>query len=206
MAASTGWCSPVNEPTVCLVTRGDQPEMVARIRESLIFPEVIVWDNSVDPDWKCAGRYMAAALSRTALVYFQDDDVIVPAETQQALLDRFVHADTDIVANWGHGDNPDGYDDLPLVCGGAVADKWAVWDAIRAYREHWPLDTEFMYEADFAVGVLYRSFEHLHLPFHIEMPVAQHSSRLVNQPWQKATKLLITERARSIRDCGLVAA
>ena len=44
----------------------------------------------------------------------------------------------------------------------------------------------------------------MHLPFHINLEVAQDSSRLVNQPWQKATKLLVTERARSIRDCALV--
>jgi hypothetical protein len=57
-----------------------------------------------------------------------------------------------------------------------------------------------MYEADFAVGVLYPSFTHVHLPFDINLEVAQHGSRLVNQPWQRDLKLKITRRARGIRD------
>jgi hypothetical protein len=54
--------------------------------------------------------------------------------------------------------------------------------------------------------VLYPWFEHVFLPFRINMEVAQHPSRLCNQPWQKATKLKVTERARAIRDRAMVAA
>lgn len=188
--------------TACLVTRGDQPEMMDRIRESLIFDRVIVWDNSVQPDWKTAGRYMAALLADTDLVYWQDDDVIVPPETQEELV-RLFSVDDHIFANWGHGENPDGYDDLPLVCGGAVANRWSAWQAIGRYAAHHSLDVDFRYDADFAVGVLYPSFRWARLPFEINLEVAQHPSRLVNQPWQKDTKLRITERARAIRDKAL---
>ena len=45
--------------TACLVTRGDQPEMMRRIIDSLIFDQVIVWDNSERPDGKTAGRFYA---------------------------------------------------------------------------------------------------------------------------------------------------
>lgn len=173
--------------------------MVDRIRESLIFDQVVVWDNSVQPDWKCAGRFMAAALAPTDLVYWQDDDVIVPPETQRALLEAY---EAPIVANWGHGENPDGYDDLPLVCGGAIASKQAAWDCIRRYAAHHALDVEFMYEADFVVGALYPTFKHVDLPFAINLEVAQHGSRLCNQPWQRDLKLAITERARAIRDAA----
>jgi hypothetical protein len=177
--------------------------MMDRIRASLIFDRVVVWDNSVQPDWKCAGRYMAAMLAATDLVYWQDDDVIVPRETQETLLSEY---EAPIVANWGHGENPDGYDDLPLVCGGAIASSSEAWYAISHYANEYPLDQEFMYEADFVVGVLYTRFKHVHLPFEINMPVAQHPSRLVNQPWQRATKHRITERARAIRDRELTTA
>ena len=68
--------------TACLVTRGDQPEMMKKIIDSLIFPRYVVWDNSFKPDWKCAGRYWATTWSNSTLVYFQDDDVIVPPTTQ----------------------------------------------------------------------------------------------------------------------------
>ena len=175
--------------------------MMARIREGLIFDRVVVWDNSRFPDWKCAGRYMAAVLSETEWVYYQDDDVIVPEETQRALVGAADNVD-DIVANWGHGENPDGYDDLPLVCGGAVGRRSSAWQAIAAYGARYPLDQEFMYEADFAVGVLYPTFTHVRLPFDINLEVAQHGSRLVNQPWQRDLKLKITERARAIRDAA----
>ncbi len=173
--------------------------MIARIRESLVFDRVILWDNSRFPDWKCAGRYMAMALADTEWCYFQDDDVLVPEETQRALLGAADETDH-IVSTWGHGEDPDGYDDLPLVCGGAIARKSSAWQAIAEYGAVYPLDQEFMFEADFAVGVLYQTFDHVHLPFQINLDVAQHESRLVNQPWQRDLKLKITERARHIRD------
>jgi len=183
--------------TACLVTRGDQPDMMKLIRASLIFDNVIVWDNSKDVDWKCAGRYAAAKIAPTTLVYFQDDDVLVPEATQRALLAEY---EWSIVANYGHGTNPDGYDDLPLVCGGAIADRDTVWECIGRYSEQYDLDDAFMYEADFAVGVLYPKFKHIHLPFAINLQVAQHESRLCNQPWQRDLKFKVTERARAIRD------
>lgn len=184
--------------TACLVTRGDQPEMIDRILKALIFDQAIVWDNSVNRDWKCAGRYLAAMQAHTDVVYFQDDDVVVPQETQRTLLDSYEEGVC--VANWGHGDNPDGYDDLPLVCGGAIVDRGLCFDSIVQYAALWPLDEAFQYEADFVVGVLYPDFRHLYLPFEINYPVAQHPSRLVNQPWQRDLKLEITGRARAIRD------
>ena len=112
----------------------------------------------------------------------------------------------EIVANWSHGDTPAGYDDLPLVGGGAVGSSRSAWQAIRRYDEHHPIDDDFMYVADFAIGVLYRSFRHVTLPFDINLEVAQHESRLCNQPWQRDLKHTITERARHIRDRELVAA
>jgi len=192
--------------TACLVTRGDQPEAMARIRESLIFAWEIVYDNSLSPDWKCAGRYLAAMRANTESVYFQDDDVYVPIETQRELVRAFNASEADCVANWGHGDNADGYDDLPLVCAGAIASRRAITSAILRYAEHYPLDDDFKYEADFVVGVLYESFEHVELPFEIDYAIAQAPERLCNQPWQRGLKFAITERARAIRDAALISA
>jgi hypothetical protein len=105
-----------------------------------------------------------------------------------------------VIANYGHGENDGGYGDLPLVCGGAVLDADLPWEAARRYLEHWPLDDDFLYYCDFAIGVLYRDFRHLYLPFEIEMPVAQHPSRLCNQPWAAEMKARITNQARQVRD------
>jgi hypothetical protein len=195
------------EVTACLVTRGDQPAMIERIRETLIFDHVVVWDNSEEPNWKTAGRYMAALDTDATSVYFQDDDVVVPPETQQALIDEFFADDEpDVVANYAHGRNDGGYGDLPLVGAGAIVDKRAAWDCIVRYGGRYPLDDAFKYECDFAIGVLYRNWRHVHLPFHINLEVAQDPSRLCNQPWQAALKHRVTERARRIRDEELVVA
>lgn len=190
--------------TACLVTRGDQPEMVDRIVDSLIFDDVVVWNNSLRDDKKVAGRYYATLEAKHDTVFFQDDDVVVPADTQQRLCDA--HMPGVMVANWGHGENPDGYDDLPLVGVGAICDRDLPWQALERYLEEWPADDGFLYEADFIAGVLYRDFRHLYLPFDINMPVAQHPTRLVNQPWQKQLKHDMTLRARAIRDRVLVSA
>jgi hypothetical protein len=172
--------------------------------DSLVFESVIVYDNSRGPDWKCAGRYIAALGSaRSPAVYFQDDDVYVPPETQRELSALYWQSEVDCLANWGHGENADGYDDLPLVCAGAIVNPIKCVDAMLQYAEHYPLDDAFKYEADFVVGVLYDSFEHVRLPFEIDYEIAQAPERLCNQPFQRDLKLEITNRARAIRD-GLV--
>jgi hypothetical protein len=186
-----------DQVTACLVTRGDQPDMMRRIHDSLVFANRVIWDNSVLPDRKTAGRYCAAKWAATDVVYFQDDDVIVPAETQQALIDAYEPGV--MVANWAHGDDPDGYDDLPLVGAGAIADRDLVLEAEARYLERFPNDDDYLYDCDFAVGVLYPKVVQLRLPFHVEAAVATHPSRLCNQPWQQATKLRVANQARSIR-------
>lgn len=189
--------------TACLVTRGDQPDAISLITESLIFDRVIVWDNSkAARDWKCAGRYVAAIEAETEVVYFQDDDVLVPAETQQALVNAYRPGV--MVANWGHGSDPDGYDDLPLVGTGAIVDRRLPLHALDRYLQEWPNDDAFCYEADFIAGALYPVFKHVYLPFEINLKIAQHPSRLCNQPWQRELKRRITNRAREIRDGALV--
>jgi hypothetical protein len=191
----------VEDVTACLVTRGDQPEQMAKILDSLLpYNNVIIWDNSVaGEDMKCAGRYGAAMLARTPFVYFQDDDVLIPQDTQRELL-RAHRPDLSATAVWGHGTDHGGYDDLPLVCGGAIVDRDAGQAALARYLRWFLYNDQALYEADFIAGVLYPAWQHIFEHFHIEMEIAQHPSRLVNQPWQKETKLRITNYARSIRD------
>lgn len=188
--------------TACLVTRGDvdmQP-----ILDSLIFDQVIVWDNSKREDMKCAGRYYATLEAETPVVFFQDDDVIVPRATQEALVEEYEPGV--MTAVYGHGSTPDGYDDLPLVCGGALVDRELPWAALNRYLDLYAANEGFLYEADFVAGVLYPTFKHIHLPFEILMDIAQHPSRLCNQPWQRQLKLKITTQARAVRDESLVPA
>lgn len=191
-----------SDVTACLVTRGDvdmQP-----IIDSLIFDKVIVWDNSVASDRKTAGRYWATVEATTPVVYYQDDDVIVPPTTQLALLAAYEPGVPTAV--YAHGATPGGYDDLPLVGAGALVDQEMPWRALNRYLDFHPADDGFLYEADFIAGVLYPAFKHLHLPFEIQLDVAQHPSRLCNQSWQEDLKFTVTERARAIRDMAMVAA
>ena len=130
--------------TAVLVTRGDQPEMMSRIIDSLIFSHWVIWDNSKRTDRKTAGRYFALNEFKTyPVVYFQDDDVIVPSETQRRLVEAYMPGV--VITNYSHGDNDGGYGDLPLVGGGAVLDADLPWKAIERYAEHWPLDEDFDY-------------------------------------------------------------
>lgn len=192
-----------DEVTACLVTRGDQPAAVKRICESLIFERIIVWDNSQRDDMKTAGRYWATGQATTPVVYYQDDDVIVPRTTQLALLEAYEPGVPTAV--YAHGENAGGYDDLPLVGAGALVDRGMPMEAMRRYIKHGGSGGDsFLYYCDFAIGVLYPRFKHLHLPFEI-LPVAQDPSRLCNQPWAADMKLEVTERARAIRDIQVAA-
>ena len=191
--------------SACLVTRGDQPEMMKRILDSLLpYGEVIVWDNSVREDCMTAGRFYAMHEATNEVCYTQDDDVIVPRETQQALLDAYEPDMT--IANYGHGENDGGYGDLPLVCGGGLMHRTQILDACQRWYDTWGAwQRDELAYADFIVGVL-TPFKHIHEPFQINMAVAQHSSRLCNQPWAYDAKARITWKAREVRDAGLVPA
>jgi hypothetical protein len=186
-----------SQVSACLVTRGDQPEQLARIIATLPYDELIVYDNSVEPDMLTAGRYIAAQRAKHAVIYFQDDDTLFVhhAELMAA------YEPGRITAVYGHGENDGGYGDLPLVCGGALADRDLV---LRAFASC-PATVEGYAYSDFHVGVL-TPFEHVYLPFEINMAIAQHPSRLCNQPWAAAAKARVTARARVIRDKALAAA
>jgi hypothetical protein len=170
-----------------------------RILASLLdYDEVVVWDNSQRVDVATAGRFMAMAEARNEVCYTQDDDVLVPRETQEKLLRAYGPWGTTAV--YAHGADDGGYGDLPLVGGGGLYHRTAALAAIDSYCAEygeWARD-ELAY-ADFIVGVLV-PFRHVHLPFEINMPIAQHPSRLVNQPWAAEAKQCVTERARAIRD------
>jgi hypothetical protein len=188
----TGTGITPDKVSACLVTRGDQPEQLERIIATLPYDDIVVWDNSLRHwDAKTSGRYSAMLEAKHDVVYFQDDDTL------------FTHHDKlmaayepgRITAVYGHGTDDGGYGDLPLVCGGALADRGLFTEPLRTLQH----DPQSLAYADFHVGVLI-PFKHVHLPFEINMPVAQHPSRLVNQPWAAEAKRRVTERARQIRD------
>ncbi len=109
--------------TACLVTRGNVD--MDPIVESLIFDNVILWDNSKRPDEKAYGRYAAAEEAETEVVYFQDDDVILTGEQQQRLLDKWQPGE--YLTNMEQGHNRA----YPGLC-------WCAWGAVterKSYRD-----------------------------------------------------------------------
>jgi hypothetical protein len=193
-----------SDVTACLVTRGDQPRMMERILDSLIFDYVVVHDNSRERDVKTYGRYQATVKAPTGVYYFQDDDCLVPRSTQEALLACYEPCVPTAV--YAHGATPAGYDDLPLVCGGAIVDERTLTAAEGRWHAEYDIDDDFLYYCDFAIGVLYPLFKQVRLPFEIVMEVAQDPSRLCNQPFAVEMKARVTERAQAIRDGAMVAA
>lgn len=178
--------------TACLVTRGDVD--LDPILETLPYGDVIVWDNSREQDLKILGRYAGAQRADTEVVYFQDDDVVFRHHDE--LLAAYEPGMTTAV--YGHGENEAGFGDLPLVGCGALAHRSQIDQAVSLYSDHFPVDDEFLYDCDFAVGVLV-PFKHVHLPFEIR-DIAHNGRRLADEPWQRETKLRVTNRARWIRD------
>lgn len=180
-------------------TRGDvdlQPILAA-----LPYAHVIVWSGEYDsPD--CYGlytRYAAIAHAPTPIIYTQDDDCIF--QHHEALLTAYEPGR--IACVYGHGDNPDGLEDIALLHGGAVMDRDLPALALARYLEHWPRDEAFMREADIIVGGLSPSWQ-VNLPYEIRYEIAARPNRMAHQPWQRDLKHKVAARAREIR--GLVAA
>ncbi len=186
-----------DDVTACLVTRGDvdlQP-----ILDNLIFPLVVVWDNSRERlNLKAAGRLAAIRRATTSVIYSQDDDVLVPQETQEELVRSYTPGT--LVANWAHGDNPDGLDDVAFTGAGAICDRALLLEAADRYLRHHPADDDFLTESDFIVGTL-APHRHVRLPFTIR-DVAFNGRRLADEPGQRERKHLATGRARAIRDAA----
>lgn len=181
-----------------IVTRGDQPETVARIVADLPYGEVIVWDNSQqDTDLKVFGRYAAANRTKRPVVYFQDDDIIF--REHEGLTDRYEPGV--LVSNmndeWIDGC---GYYDLAMVGLGSIMDKnlWSeyFWRYREAYR-----DDRFLFDPDFIFGTL-ATWKRIDFGAEI-LDVASADNRLWKQPEQFDGKWRTINRARALRQVVL---
>lgn len=179
------------EITAILITRGDTD--LRPIVDTLPYDELIVWDDT-RPDLKVYGRYQAILEAKTPVVYLQDDDCIFRHHAD--LVEAYEPGL--LVANYGHGETPCGYEDVALVHGGALVDRDIPARAFDRYLEHFPADDDFHREADMIFGCL-TPFRYVHLPYEI-LPLASHPSRMCQQPWQREKKMRATNRARWIRD------
>lgn len=182
----------LGDVTACLITRGDVD--LAPILETLPYRRVIVW-GPPRPELGVYGRYAAIAEAETPYVYTQDDDCVFRRHAE--LLEAAEPGR--ITAVYGHGNTPDGYQDMALVHGGAIIDQGLPAAAFAAYLARWPKDDGFYREADMISGTIC-PHRHVALPYEIRMEIAQAPNRMCNQPWQRDLKREITDRARLVRD------
>ncbi len=128
------------EVTAVIVTRGDCD--LTEIRESLIFPHVIVWNNAQRYDVGAFGRYLAAAEAPTDVIYFQDDDCIVSPEDQMRLVESH---EPGILSALMPAERVD-YKDTVLIGWGALFERDLAYAAFARWQiAGHPIDTrEFM--------------------------------------------------------------
>jgi hypothetical protein len=101
-----------------IVTRGDCD--LAPILESLIFPDVTIWNNKVATDLGAYGRYQAIQDHvHHDIVYVQDDDCIVSGEDQLRLFAAYEPA---VLTAMMPPERTD-YTDTVLIGWGAIFDS-----------------------------------------------------------------------------------
>lgn len=77
-----------DDVTAVIVTRGDCD--IEPILASLIFDDVVIWNNQVAIDYGAFGRYVAIRNhAKRNIVYVQDDDCVLSERDQYRLLDAY---------------------------------------------------------------------------------------------------------------------
>lgn len=115
-----------SDVSACLVTRGNID--MKPIIDSLPFDDIVVWDNS-EPwgteennvayhDLKAYGRYAAIPFAKNDIIYFQDDDCIIPIDTINWLMRSY--EDGKVVMSMPSDHYPDDTEDKGLIGWGSL--------------------------------------------------------------------------------------
>jgi hypothetical protein len=188
--------------TAVIVTRGDVP--LEPVLDSLIFDDVIVWDNSIQGDKKTYGRYLAAFSGATDVIYSQDDDIVHTPEAQAQILaaydGRFLTGC--MWPEWSAGAKeqgiPNGYDDLVFPGSGSISNRWLWEDCVEDYLAEWPLDDFFHLWSDTIIGVISPT-KQLDIRFE-ELEWGNNGNRMAHMDDAVALKTEAIRRAREVRD------
>jgi hypothetical protein len=125
-----------NDVTAVIPTRGDVD--LRPLRESLIFDDVIIWDNAQRENRGAFGRYEAIEEADNSVIFTIDDDCIITEEAQLALLDAY---DPDVlVSNMPTDWNGSAMPLLALPGWGAIFDWYLPEDAFHRWRQQEPHD------------------------------------------------------------------
>lgn len=174
----------VRRVSAIVVTRGDI-DIQPVVRSLCNFDEVIVWDNSVEEDLSCYGRFAAISRARNELIYVQDDDVLVPADYLVGLW----HDGHHILAN----KKPE--EEWRFLGIGAIFHRDFV-DVFDRYLERWPDRQDFHRVADvvFAYQLPYRS---VWLGYG-ELEWSRAANRMYHQPDHYEVRIRARDRVMSL--------
>jgi sulfur carrier protein ThiS len=198
---------PQSEVTAVIVTRGDVP--LQPVIDSLIFDNVVIWDNSKEAkDQMTYGRLLGALRAPTEVIYSQDDDIVHSPQHQEHILAAY--SPTLLVGcmwkEWSNGARAqgieNGYDDLVFPGSGSIGHR-ALWiDAHRRYLEHYPHDDFFRLWSDTIIGVISPTVQ---LPLRFEeLDWGNNANRMAHMDDAVALKTEAIRRAREVRDGVLV--
>lgn len=199
-----------------VVTRGDQD--LSEIEQSLApFEEVAVWDNSAGDDLAVYGRYAALAEIESDVVYVQDDDVVLPLESLEALAAAYEPGV--LTANMPARFRHDFYVDHCLVGFGAIFDRELPREAFRifSFNSHgaWVVAMNKDGKDISLSGTVPGSWERVcdiaftgltprklvDVPYR-DLPWADTPERMWRQPGHAAERTRMLELVRQVRDAG----
>lgn len=192
--------------TAVIVTKGDVD--LRPVLDSLIFPEVVVWDNSKSENLMTYGRVAAARRARTSVIYSQDDDIVHSPESQVQILAAYEPGFLTgcMWEEWSAGAYkqgiPSGYADLVFPGSGSISDLCVWVESIDEYLAEWPYDDFFKLWCDTIIGVISPTRQ-LDIRFEA-LEWAEAPDRMANMDDAVALKTEAIRRARLVRD-GVVA-
>lgn len=191
-----------SEVSAVIVTKGDVD--LAPVLDSLIFDDVVVWDNSVEGNLMTFGRVMGAGRAKNTMIYSQDDDIVHTAEAQREIIAAYEPGMLTgcMWPEWSAGAKAqgieNGYDDLVFPGSGSISERVLGTDCIDAYLEDWPYDDFFRLWCDTIIGVIAPT-KQLDIRFQV-LPCAEDETRMANLPDAVELKTEAIMRARKVRD------
>lgn len=191
-----------DQVSAVIVTRGDVD--LTPVLDSLIFTDVVIWNNSVEDDEMTYGRVRALERAAHPVIYSQDDDIVHTPGNQQ----RIIHAyEAGMLTGcmwpeWSDGARAQGidggYDDLVFPGSGSVYHKTTVVEAWQWYLSAYVLDDFARLWCDTIVGVIAPTRQ-LDIRFEA-LPCADDANRMCNLPNAVEQKAEAIRRGRRVLD------
>lgn len=180
-----------------VVTRGGYD--ISDVLKDLPYDEVIVWDNSVERDYKFYGSFHAALTrAKHDVIYFQDDDLIFSKHDELLAAYEPGRLISNMSEKWITDLH---YYDLAFTGPGSLIDKSLIQPTFDRYLARYPEDQLFYNEAAMIFGVLV-PYKRIDFGFDI-LPRASEDDRMWKQEWHQRDKWVAANRARALRTVTL---